>query len=98
MPRLVKLEAVTPDANVLPVNVPAAAVTVALLPSEMDVPFTVTLLFVSAAFPILDSVLLARDRWLRPGGALYPDRARVWLAAIEDAEYKSEKIEFWDNV
>jgi protein arginine N-methyltransferase 1 len=47
---------------------------------------------------MLDSVLLARDRWLRPGGALYPDRARVWLAAIEDAEYKSEKIEFWDNV
>lgn len=50
---------------------------------------------------MLDTVLAARDRWLKPpseGGAMYPDRARVWLTAIEDAEYKSEKIDFWDNV
>lgn len=47
---------------------------------------------------MLDTVLAARDRWLAPGGTLYPDRARVWLTAIEDAEYKSEKIDFWDNV
>lgn len=47
---------------------------------------------------MLDTVLFARDRWLAPGGALLPDKASLWLLAIEDAEYKHEKIDFWDSV
>lgn len=52
VPTLVRLEAVTPLARVLPVRVPAAAVTVPLLPSAIAVPFTVTLLFASAELAI----------------------------------------------
>ena len=37
---------------------------------------------------MLDTVLVARDRWLAPGGVLLPDKASLWLTAIEDAEYK----------
>ena len=37
---------------------------------------------------MLDTVLIARDKWLAPGGALLPDRASLWVTAIEDAEYK----------
>ena len=37
---------------------------------------------------MLDTVLFARDKWLAPGGALLPDRASLWVTAIEDAEYK----------
>ena len=37
---------------------------------------------------MLDTVLLARDRWLKPGGVLLPDQASLWVTAIEDAEYK----------
>ena len=33
-----------------------------------------------------------------PGGALFPDKATMFLAAIEDGEYKEEKIDYWDNV
>merc|ERR1711934_426239 len=47
---------------------------------------------------MLDTVLFARDKWLRPGGLIFPDKATLYLAAIEDAEYKSEKIDFWNNV
>lgn len=47
---------------------------------------------------MLDSVLFARDKWLKPGGMLFPDKARLWLAAIEDAKYKYEKIDFWTDV
>ncbi|KAK9792985.1 hypothetical protein WJX73_008363 [Symbiochloris irregularis] len=47
---------------------------------------------------MLDTVLFARDRWLAPGGALLPDKASLYLCAIEDAEYKHEKIDYWDNV
>lgn len=41
---------------------------------------------------MLDSVLYARDRYLNPGGLMFPDEATLYLAAIEDQEYKEEKI------
>ncbi len=47
---------------------------------------------------MLDSVLYARDKYLAPGGKMLPDRAMVYVAAIEDEQYKSNKIGFWKNV
>lgn len=47
---------------------------------------------------MLDTVLDARDKYLKPGGLIFPDNARLFLAAIEDQDYKEEKINFWDNV
>lgn len=41
---------------------------------------------------MLDTVLVARDKYLAPGGRLFPDKAFIYLAAIEDSEYKEEKI------
>lgn len=47
---------------------------------------------------MLDTVLVARDKWLREGGLLFPDKATLYVSALEDGEYKEEKISFWDNV
>ncbi|KAI4227529.1 MAG: hypothetical protein L6R40_008199 [Gallowayella cf. fulva] len=47
---------------------------------------------------MLDTVLYARDRYLAPSGLIFPDKATIFLAGIEDGEYKDEKIGFWDNV
>lgn len=41
---------------------------------------------------MLDTVLLARDKYLAPGGLIFPDTATLYLAAIEDQDYKEEKI------
>ena len=41
---------------------------------------------------MLDTVLYARDRYLRDGGKIFPDRATIYMAAIEDGEYKEDKI------
>ena len=41
---------------------------------------------------MLDTVLVARDKYLKPGGLMFPDEATLYLAAIEDMEYKEEKI------
>ena len=41
---------------------------------------------------MLDTVLEARDRYLKPGGLIFPDHATLYIAAIEDQEYKEEKI------
>lgn len=47
---------------------------------------------------MLDSVLFARDKWLKPGGLIFPDKASLNVAAVEDADYKEEKIGFWSHV
>lgn len=41
---------------------------------------------------MLDTVLLARDKYLKPDGLIFPDHATLYLAAIEDQDYKEEKI------
>ena len=41
---------------------------------------------------MLNTVLVARDKWLKPGGLIFPDRATLYIAAIEDRQYKDEKI------
>lgn len=47
---------------------------------------------------MLDTVLFARDKWLKPDGILLPDKAALYVCGVEDSEYKQEKIEFWKNV
>ena len=47
---------------------------------------------------MLDTVLWARDRWLAPGGVILPDRGTLSVCAIEDAEYRNDKINFWSDV
>ncbi|XP_027072282.1 probable protein arginine N-methyltransferase 1.2 isoform X1 [Coffea arabica] len=47
---------------------------------------------------MLDTVLYARNKWLVADGLVLPDKATLYLTAIEDADYKEDKIEFWNNV
>lgn len=47
---------------------------------------------------MLDTVLYARDRYLVKDGLIFPDKATMYAAGIEDGDYKDEKIGFWDNV
>ncbi|KAG8174386.1 hypothetical protein JTE90_017146 [Oedothorax gibbosus] len=47
---------------------------------------------------MLDTVLYARDKWLKPGGMLFPDRATLFVTGIEDRQYKDDKISWWDSV
>ncbi|KAD0098657.1 hypothetical protein E3N88_44786 [Mikania micrantha] len=42
---------------------------------------------------MLNTVLYARDKWLVNNGIVLPDNASLYLTAIEDAEYKEDKIE-----
>jgi protein arginine N-methyltransferase 1 len=47
---------------------------------------------------MLETVLMARDRWLAPGGMLFPDKCALHVTAIEDRQYKDDKIHWWDDV
>lgn len=41
---------------------------------------------------MMDTVLWARDKYLKKGGLIFPDKASIYMAAIEDGDYKDEKI------
>lgn len=41
---------------------------------------------------MLPTVLFARDKWLKKDGLILPDHATMFICAIEDGEYKEEKI------
>jgi hypothetical protein len=41
---------------------------------------------------MLDTVLYARDKYLVKDGLIFPDKATIFVAGIEDGDYKEEKI------
>ena len=47
---------------------------------------------------MLKTVLFARDKWLAEGGLMFPDKASLHILAIEDREYKDDKVNWWNNV
>ena len=47
---------------------------------------------------MLDSVLVARDRFLVPGGILVPSRACLYIAPVDMSEHFQERADYWNNV
>ena len=48
---------------------------------------------------MLNTVLYARDKYLKPGtGVILPDKAVLYVCAIEDGEYRSEKVSFISHI
>ena len=68
------------------------------IPEQVDIIISEWMGYFLIYESMLDTVLYARDRWLKKGGSLFPDKANLYLCAIEDGEYRQEKIEFWTNV
>ena len=46
---------------------------------------------------MFDSVLYARDKWLREGGILLPNKAKMFIAAIDDEAYYKKKLVLLDT-
>ncbi|KAG5645450.1 hypothetical protein DXG03_005999 [Asterophora parasitica] len=47
---------------------------------------------------MLDSVLHARDRFLRPGGVMAPSQCKMMLGLCDASEIYKDRIGFWDDV
>ncbi|KAI3796405.1 hypothetical protein L1987_39075 [Smallanthus sonchifolius] len=47
---------------------------------------------------MLGSVIVARDRWLRPGGLILPSNAVLYMAPVTHPDRYAESIDFWRNV
>jgi type I protein arginine methyltransferase len=47
---------------------------------------------------MLDSVLCARDRFLKPGGVMAPSQCRMMLCLSEASEIYKERVGFWNDI
>ncbi|KAI8108625.1 hypothetical protein M9434_006648 [Picochlorum sp. BPE23] len=68
------------------------------LPEKVDIIISEWMGYFLLYESMLDTVIYARDKWLKPDGLVFPDTAVLYMVAIEDGEYKNEKIDWWSNV
>jgi len=47
---------------------------------------------------MMESLLWARDHWLKPDGVLFPSHGSIYLAPVCIDQLYGEKVEFWKNV
>jgi len=68
------------------------------LPEKVDVIISEWMGYFLLYESMLGSVINARKKFLKPDGLIFPDRANMFVALIEDHDYKQQKIHFWDQV
>ncbi|CAM8964813.1 unnamed protein product [Rhodiola kirilowii] len=66
-----------------------------ILPNSIDVLMSEWMGYCLLYETMLNSVLFARDRWLKPGGAVLPDTATMFVAGFGKG---GTSIQFWENV
>eukprot|EP00494_Astrolonche_serrata_P001865 UN01871 len=47
---------------------------------------------------MLESVLDARDKWLKPNGLMFPCEAEVFIEGFHDEDIKGDYYDFWKDV
>ncbi|XP_010925253.1 protein arginine N-methyltransferase PRMT10 [Elaeis guineensis] len=56
-----------------------------ILPEKVDVIISEWMGYFLLRESMFDSVICARDRWLKPDGIMYPSHARMWMAPIRSS-------------
>lgn len=64
------------------------------LPEKVDIIISEWMGYFLLRESMLDSVLVARDRFLKPGGSMYPSHARLYLAPIRSNNAHQRMAEF----
>jgi protein arginine N-methyltransferase 6 len=68
------------------------------LPEKVDIIVSEWMGYFLVYESMLDSVIYARDRWLNPGGLMFPSHARILFAPITFSEYYEDHVLFWESV
>ena len=69
----------------------------AVLPEKVDVIISVFTGNFLLTEDLLPSLFYARDKYLRQGGKMIPDRANMVIVPVSSPEYYEKKIDFWLN-
>ncbi|KAL4445413.1 hypothetical protein ABPG77_011238 [Micractinium sp. CCAP 211/92] len=68
------------------------------IPEKVDIIISEWMGYFLLRESMLDSVLVARDRFLKPGGALYPSHARMYLAPIRSNICRQRHNDFQNSM
>ncbi|GLJ35076.1 hypothetical protein SUGI_0705680 [Cryptomeria japonica] len=74
-----------------------------VLPEKVDVIISEWMGYFLLRESMFDSVICARDRWLKPDGVMYPSHARMWLAPIRSGQGEQKLLDYenavtdWNN-
>ncbi len=63
------------------------------LPCQVDIIISEWMGYILLRESMLDSVIRARNRWLKPGGSLYPSQATIYFSAISYEEDREGKFQ-----
>lgn len=67
------------------------------IPGEVDVIVSEWMGYSLMYESMLSSVLFARDKWLKPGGLIYPSHADLFIVPINDTVVE-ERLDFWSGM
>ncbi|CDW87258.1 protein arginine n-methyltransferase [Stylonychia lemnae] len=68
------------------------------IPDEVDIIISEWMGYFLLYEGMLDVVLMARKKFLKQGGLLFPNRGIIYVAAIEDVKFRKSKVDFWNDV
>lgn len=69
-----------------------------VLPEKVDIIISEWMGYFLVRESMFDSVIVARDRWLKPDGKMYPSHARMWLAPIRTGLGDHKRQEFENSM
>ncbi|CAI9782476.1 unnamed protein product [Fraxinus pennsylvanica] len=67
-----------------------------ILPEKVDVIISEWMGYFLLRESMFDSVICARERWLKPSGIMYPSHARMWLAPIRSGLVDQKMSDYED--
>ncbi|RUS73055.1 hypothetical protein EGW08_019193 [Elysia chlorotica] len=68
------------------------------LPTQVDLIVSEWMGFYLLHESMLDSVIAARDKFLRPGGLMVPAHARIYMAPVDMTEHFQDRSDEWSNI
>ena len=68
------------------------------LPEKVDVIISEWMGYFLLRESMFDSVLVARDKWMKPGGAMFPSHAKMYLSAIKTNKTEQKKQELDESL
>ncbi|KAG8187974.1 hypothetical protein JTE90_025742 [Oedothorax gibbosus] len=68
------------------------------LPEKVDIIVSEWMGYMLMYESMLPSLLLARDKWLKKDGNLFPEEVRIYISPISDPQEYEYSVEFWKKV
>lgn len=67
------------------------------LPEKCDIVISEWMGYALLYEAMLPSVIAIRDKYMKPGGKMFPRYSNIWLCPFSDPDYYSSRVNFWSK-